>query len=808
MQNSGQGVACAPPIHAQPSSTVADAVALHFTEERSVWSSEMPKPYNPRPHGSSSLFRVKGRRGHPRFHLHPRSCAALAAVVTAYLLLRCSLQFWASTKRSEPKSIPRSLSVVKEEGKDPEGPCVPWGVGESTLPAVGGEHLDGKQVLERAKLYTVGVGEALQESRSVLLQVPGHYCVKAFSNMLRLGVLELAAQCSLLEPSQRHHVESAADVAGLAVALFTSDIISRGLGRASLRHFKRVRQMLRQLPKMDFEGTRMSPADRLTKLAQLISLQEVALAQLNLGMQSLVSCCQQEGESIQEDVATMYVDAMHQTATKRRDHVLADSLLGRWLRTQHPESSHYGLVSPRIIKELVGSPGKPHDELLKELLCTRLGLLQQQSSRGARVHVDVRADAQGLGAPLPAVVHAGPVETTPNPPKGWESSEAPAEPGQLAEGGRCGKQLLESSGASAIPASSGSLGLAGSANAPAATGTGVGSSSSTLPPVPGPHVPSGVSIVPDSPLVPSSHQPSTAIKPPQSPPIVGMPVPWSSVGRCRHLPFSGPSMTSQSADVAAGFGNSESPRNDEHSWQSESTPPQASSHRKTHHTAPAPAATERPESSTANWALKGVQKAPTWPAAHAQPPNVPHAGLGDASEADNEPIDDIRPADPANQGRPGNHAPGPPVLQPMFPSGPSGSFPQMQSSAQQYSSGESPFDVSRASDIWGFNGPSTGQAAIQSLSEGSGMRADLSAGSSSWSLPGAQSGLPSRWHRGSDRPWSAFRGVAVGEPVERLSKEDSAPAAHVAANLFSWTYVDLNKSLALSRAQGRQTDGE
>ena len=520
--------------------------------------------------------------------------------------------------------------------------------------------------------------------------------------------------------------------------------------------------------------------------------------------------CQHEAESVPEDVATEYVNAFYKTTELRRGHVLADSLLGRWLRQQTSESTHYGLVSSKIINSLVASPAKPHDDLLRELHNTPLALRLQQRSSGTPEQASVQADAQSLGAPLATAVHAEPVATTPSPPKGFSSPEAPAQRGQPTDAGRPVDQSSESSDSSAGPAPSESLGLAWNVRAPAETGAGVASWTSTLAPLPGPHVPREVSLVPDLLQLPTYHWPSMAPTASQASSSSGVHLPWSSVGRLRQLAFSGPSITWHSAEVVAGFGNSELAGNNEQELESEYPSPQVTRQLETHSTALTNASAEPPASSTSAWAIGDAGEASAWRRPQAQPPNVPHAWRGGASEEQTglQAIDETRPADPANQGRPGNHAPGPPVLQPMFPSGPSGSFPQMQSSAQQYSSGESPFDVSRASDIWGFNGPSTGQAAIQSLSEGSGMRADLSAGSSRWSLPGAQSGLPSRWHRGSDRPWSAFRGVAVGEPVERLSKEDSAPAAHVAANLFSWTYVDLNKSLALSRAQGRQTDGE
>ncbi|CDI82044.1 hypothetical protein EAH_00064380 [Eimeria acervulina] len=681
-------------MHAQPSSEVGIGMALHFIGERSLWSSETKKPFVPRRNDSPFFTRIKGRRGHRHFPLHPMTFAALAVVATAYLLLRCSVQFGDSKK---PKGITRLLSAAEDEGRDPAGPCAPAGVEERALIAVGGELLGEEQVLDRAKRYASGLAKVVQESRSAFLQLPTPLSVKGFTNMLRLSVLEMAALCSLLEPIRRQSLLQAVDSIKSELILFRSLLASKRKVRASVRHIDCLHEFLQELPKMDFEGTSMSPADRLLKLAQLVSLQQAALAQVQHCVRLLAVCCRKRTGSPPEDTAVEYVGALHTTSELRRRHVFQDILLSRWLRQKHSEGSHFGLAAPRVIQTITETPQKPHDELLKELLNTPLGLRYQQKSSGALEQAGIEAGAQGLGTPLATEARAGQSET-PSPPKSLGSPEGFAEPGQPAE-----------------------------------------------------------------------------------------------------------------AVSSVSFGTSA--RTAERPWPSESPLPQVTRQLETHRTALTNASAEPPASSTSTWAIGDAGEATMGPMPQAQPPNVPHTWVGGASEEQTglQAIDETRPADLANQGRPGNHAPGPPgnhapgppVLLPMFPSVPGGAFPQMQSSAQQYSSGESPFDVSRAFDIWSFDDPSTGQAAMQYLLGGLGMPVDLPVASSSWRLPAPQSGVSSQGHRGSERPWPPFRGVAVGEPVEEMNDEYSAPAAHVAVTLFSSTSVDLSGGLHQPNAASR-----
>ncbi|CDI74687.1 hypothetical protein, conserved [Eimeria praecox] len=463
MQSTGKSAAPDPPMHAQLSSPRADIATLKFANDRYLWASEAAmQPIRGHCNNCRLLSRLKRNRGNRRFQLHPVILPVLVAAATTYLLLRCAWHLGASKKHN---GLLRSVAAVGEEGEGCEEPCVQGFQGESTVAAVEGEVLEEERVLERTRRYTLDLvqvvlesrsmllrmppavslaaveGEVLEEervlertrrytldlvqvvleSRSMLLRMPPAVSTKVLTNVLRLCILELSALCSLLEPRERQTVEHAVQ-AVVSEVIFLRSCFTRKLATPPrVRHISRMRVLLREVPGTEFTGGCMTPVERLSKLGDLITLQQVALTQVQGGMRLLAARCQQETKPCSEEATQVYIDDLCKTTEARRNHIFQDALLSKWLRSKHCQGPRYGLVSPSVIETISAIPSKPHKELLKELLNTPLGLSQQQSSPQGRGQVDAHGDGEEQQ-----------VETTPSPPKGLSTSEAAVKSGESA----------------------------------------------------------------------------------------------------------------------------------------------------------------------------------------------------------------------------------------------------------------------------------------------------------------------------------------------------------------------------------------
>ncbi|CDJ49568.1 hypothetical protein EBH_0083800 [Eimeria brunetti] len=210
----------------------------------------------------------------------------------------------------------------------------------------------------------------------------------------------------------------------------------------------------------------MPSAERLSKLAQLLTLQKVALTQIQDGIHMLAVCCQRGAESLDGDAEDDCLGALHSTVDERRNGVLQDDVLGKWLRGKQADGARFGFPPPRIIRAIIASPPRPYEELLEELRNTPLGLRQQQSNLRLMQQTGVEANIQDLGTPDPTTVSAGKLEAIRTSPKDLSSSEASvaeaAEPfGMATSAGH----VPESLGAPGTNASLGMLDLAVAARA-------------------------------------------------------------------------------------------------------------------------------------------------------------------------------------------------------------------------------------------------------------------------------------------------------------------------------------------------------
>ncbi|CDJ59738.1 hypothetical protein, conserved, partial [Eimeria maxima] len=397
MQNAGQAGDTTPRMHSKPSGRVGDASLLQLNEELSSWGRDNTETYIHQRNGSSLLFRVKRRRGHGPSHQQSLTFAALAAVATAYLLLCCFRHLEDSGK---PKGLLRSLSGVGKGDKDCDTLLIPGGQGKSALVSATGDILDAKRVLKGAKLYTSQLATTMRQTRLASLSMPSRHGLRCFTNLLRFCVVELSALCSLLAPNKRDSLFNAVELIKYDVVAFRQLFGPRKPSRASMRHIDRMHVILRELPEMDFVGAAMSPLDIVAKLSQLLTLQQIALTQIKGGMQLLALCFQEGARLLPEGTEEECLDALHRTVELRRNQVFQDAQISHWLLEKHKEGSHFGVVGPIIIQRLTEIPLKPHEELLKELLNTPLGLRQQMGSGQIPMQPGVRSTLQGQEATI------------------------------------------------------------------------------------------------------------------------------------------------------------------------------------------------------------------------------------------------------------------------------------------------------------------------------------------------------------------------------------------------------------------------
>ncbi|CDJ59901.1 hypothetical protein EMWEY_00059300, partial [Eimeria maxima] len=161
-----------------------------------------------------------------------------------------------------------------------------------------------------------------------------------------------------------------------------------------------MKDFLRELPELDFVGNSMPPVEHLSKLAQLLTLQQTALTQIQGGMQHLAKRYAEKPGSTPDQPEEDLLAALHRTTDLRRDQVFQDRVVGRWLIEQHKPGSRSGLAGQKVIEPCIACSPNPHEELLKELLNTPLGLRQQMGSGQIPMQPGVRSTLQGQEATI------------------------------------------------------------------------------------------------------------------------------------------------------------------------------------------------------------------------------------------------------------------------------------------------------------------------------------------------------------------------------------------------------------------------
>ncbi|CDJ34374.1 LOW QUALITY PROTEIN: uncharacterized protein EMH_0020050 [Eimeria mitis] len=296
---------------------------------------------------------------------------------------------------------------------------------------------------------------------------------------------------------------------------------------------------------MDYGGSSLAPRERWLKLDQLLTLQELALTKVQYGMQFLADRCQEEGEPLSEEAEQEYMRPLYKISDSRKDHVLRDEILGRWLVNKLSKVRRFGLVPPQKLTEILNGPQLPFEELRKQLEDITFGQTQQQISQRASEQTASAAGRQAVEASLSTDVRAGQADRTSSSPKGSSSPEASVEHGQPAGVERSAALASRDSGASGGPEPSERLDLAGRADAFAFAGAGGASWS----------VPAASHQVPEihvSPLTSGSYGDSETFSAAEASASLGM-LPPPDSGAARPMTFSGQSAKPDSAEVSARF---------------------------------------------------------------------------------------------------------------------------------------------------------------------------------------------------------------------------------------------------------------
>ncbi|CDJ27921.1 uncharacterized protein EMH_0011790 [Eimeria mitis] len=796
MQKAGRAAHSVPPVHIQLSNPGTDVVLLHFAGESSLRSNHATRPYISHRNDSPLFFRPKRKRGHRRFNILPVIFAALVAFATVYLLLRCARYLVATNK---PKGVMRSVSAVDREDRRCEVPISLRGQGEPARVALSGESPDEGKVLQGAEQYISALAKEVKDSRTGLLSMPASLSVKVFSSVLRHCVVELAALTSLLEPAQRKPVEDAVEVVGLEIEFFSSFFKSHQKSRARLRHMQCMHDFLLELPRIDFAGDSMPRCQRISKLEKLLTLQEVALTQMQDGVRILTAHFQQGGEPLPEDTEKSHLDALYQTTEVRRNHVLRDNELGQWLRHKQAQGTRFGLAAPNIIQRIVEAPEKSHEELLEELRNTPLGKSQQHGKLRESGSTEAHAKPQQEAAPLPAEAHAGEVETNMRPSKSLSSSEPSVKSGQLAGVGASASQASERSGSSERPALLGGLGLPESVGASAVAGAAIASSSSAS--APSKSLPLTASGAPVFPAKAGSHGAPETFSSSDSSAFSETSLQWSSSEVSRDVLFSGQSAVSNSANVYVDSEASDLATAAEPYGPSDVSPQQVTGHLQLHG-APltlAPAGQVVPE--MLSWLLEALAVSSVWQYPQTQlPGGLPVWKGGPSKErAESHLDDDTWPEDPANHGLWGRHAPASPS-QHMLPGKRRAPSFQGGPSARRYASGR---DIFAAPGVFGrrrLDDPESRPPDMQHSPGGRGTLSFPPEAVKRWQPPDTEPGIPLEGHLVPKRTRLPFKGVAVGEPAGMAQERETSPAARVTAALFSSTSADPSKALLSLRA--------
>ncbi|CDI73900.1 hypothetical protein EPH_0029500 [Eimeria praecox] len=388
--------------------------------------------------------------------------AAVAAVVATYLVLRCALHLEsASSRRGAQRYLAGSEGRTN---KDLGGPCD--GLVED-LPAAAAVVEEGEEVLfqedwlGRARHYAADLRQLIDSSAPLLLQLNTQLKAKCIAALLCLSVVELSASFSLLEGRERAGMEGQLSHIASRIISLQQSLGEEQTSRPGHPHAKGLFDLFNMLTGVKPVSAVLAPRHRLTKIKQLLQLQDVALVQLNAGLvwlraslemlkqekecaqgaagvaaecaaspaggsassakgRSATGAAAAEGaapatenaESAADARVAAVVRAIERTVYERKTQVLRNPLLSIWLREMHAQGIHYGIVSTGDLETIGGKPLATHLELLEAL---------QNSPLGSGKEFWERIRYKGAGAPQSTASPS--VPSMPSPKQIVSSSE-------------------------------------------------------------------------------------------------------------------------------------------------------------------------------------------------------------------------------------------------------------------------------------------------------------------------------------------------------------------------------------------------
>ncbi|CDJ33234.1 uncharacterized protein EMH_0015220 [Eimeria mitis] len=326
------------------------------------------------------------------------SVAALAAVAllaTAYLVLRCAL-YLASASRSSLRFL---AGAENEANKDQEESCGPPAEQDRPAAAIANKK---PQLLKRARRYVEELARLIGKNSWLVLKLKPSLKVTCVAKFLCLSLVEASALFALLERRDRAGITEAVNKISRRIWDLRDSIGEKDVSHARQRNLNILHATLNNLQSSNPSEEPMAEAQRLEMVEHLLQLQELALTQLNSGICWLRGLIQGSkdastdtkpaaaaaegaaaageeagavadgGDAVDEAKVAAAVKAIELTVHTRRDHILNDPKLSRWLRTSQPKG-HYGITNRLHMEMITQQPLLTHPERLEGLMATPLG---------------------------------------------------------------------------------------------------------------------------------------------------------------------------------------------------------------------------------------------------------------------------------------------------------------------------------------------------------------------------------------------------------------------------------------------------
>ncbi|CDJ33235.1 uncharacterized protein EMH_0015230 [Eimeria mitis] len=341
-----------------------------------------------------------------------------------YLVLRCAVYL---VNASKSRVALRFLAKAEETTRTEAGePCTVQDDDqpEAAAGAAGaereGEVLLVDDLLERARRYVTELETLLRVNTFVFTQLDNALKFMLVAEFLCLCLMEFSALYSLMERRERAGMQELISNIYIKIQSLGNRMNWRQLTPARRRHIQFLYSLFDRLSEVDPPTGAFEERQRLSRMKELLTLQEMALGQLDYGFSALRECVE-SGRKRSDDpkagaspakgaaaatqgavappdvpeapesvtVRSVFM-AIERTAHKRRDQNLMDKHLSAWMRMKHYEKPHYSIMSTHRLLKATGQPMQTHKELLEDLQATPLGLrdVSVRATSGTGIYTD------------------------------------------------------------------------------------------------------------------------------------------------------------------------------------------------------------------------------------------------------------------------------------------------------------------------------------------------------------------------------------------------------------------------------------